>query len=470
MAETINILGEIVERKRRDVAARLGSRSLDELRASAAPTSLSLRSALARPGTRFIFEVKRASPSQGPLRGIMDLAALARAYRGAADAVSVLTDTPYFHGTLADLGEIRRHFDGPLLAKDFIVDPRQVPEARAHGADAVLAMLSVLKPTEVAEILAEADRLGMDVIVEVHDRRELNEALRLRAPIIGINNRNLKTLEVDLSVTERLAPLIPADRIVIAESGIVDRSDVARLAPHADAFLVGTSLMRASNPGQKARELAFGRAKVCGLTSVDDARLAMRGASHSGMIFVGSSPRAITIGQAVPIADAARESGMATVGVFRNARVMETARTAEALGLDVVQLHGEEDRGYISSLRNLLSESVEIWAVSAVGRNAPSHRSGADRTVFDTEQGGRCGGTGQVFDWTRLRQVESLHSGILAGGLSPLNAAAAAKLGAFALDVSSGVETAPGRKDPAKLEAFFEALRLPSRGESARCA
>jgi indole-3-glycerol phosphate synthase/phosphoribosylanthranilate isomerase len=145
------VLGEIVALKRKDVAERLAGISIERLRARAEPSRHSLRAALARPGARFIMEVKRISPSEGTLREGADPAAMARAYRGAADAISVLVDTPYFGGSYADLEAVRAEFAGPILAKDFVIDPRQVPEARLHGADAVLVMLSVLGDAEAAE-------------------------------------------------------------------------------------------------------------------------------------------------------------------------------------------------------------------------------------------------------------------------------------------------------------------------------
>src|ERR1700754_5187288 len=235
MAEPGGVLGEIVARKRVDVAARLAGGV-----PSAETTRRSLRAALARPGARFIMEVKKASPSEGAIRAKADPMAQALAYKGAADAISVLTDGPYFGGSLADLAAVRAVYDGPILAKDFVIDPRQVAEARLHGADAVLAMLSVLDDDEARAVMAAAGALGMDVLVEAHDEPEVRRAVALGAPLIGINNRDLKTLAVDLATTERLSRLIPADRTVVAESGIAARADVERLAPHADAFLVGT--------------------------------------------------------------------------------------------------------------------------------------------------------------------------------------------------------------------------------------
>ncbi|HYI41647.1 MAG TPA: bifunctional indole-3-glycerol-phosphate synthase TrpC/phosphoribosylanthranilate isomerase TrpF [Allosphingosinicella sp.] len=460
MAETSGILAEIVARKRVDVAARLGGIAFD----SARPTRRSLRAALARPGARFILEVKRGSPSGGAIRPQADAGALARAYRGAADAISVLTDGPYFGGSLDDLRAVRREFPGPILAKDFIVDPRQVAEARLHGADAVLAILAVLSDEAAAAVMAAARRLGMDVLVETHTAGEVERAVRLGADMIGINNRNLDTLEIDLATTERLAALVPNSTLVVCESGISGRADVERLAPFADAFLVGSSLMRSDDPGQAARALAYGRVKVCGITDGRDAALAAdHGAAYAGVVLVPRTPRAVTALQAEAIAEA---SPVPLVGVFRNEKPMQVANGARALGLRAVQLHGEEDALYIRALRNLLPDETEIWAAAAVGREVPRPRLGSDRTLFDSQVGGRSGGTGVAFDWGRLEGRADLGRSVLAGGLNPANARAAARVGAFALDVGSGVEAAPGRKDAGRLHAFFEALRPAARGEA----
>ncbi|MEA3063943.1 MAG: indole-3-glycerol phosphate synthase / phosphoribosylanthranilate isomerase, partial [Sphingomonadales bacterium] len=418
-------------------------------------------------GARFVMEVKRGSPSGGAIRPGADAGALARAYRGAADAISVLTDAPYFGGSLDDIAAVRREFLGPILAKDFIVDPRQVAEARLHGADAILVILAVLADEEAAAVMAEARRLGMDALVEAHTAGEVRRAVGLGADMVGINNRDLDTLKVDLATTESLAALVPAGTLVVAESGIATRADVARLAPHADAFLVGSSLMRAGDPGAAARALAYGRVKICGITDGHDAAMAAEhGAAYAGVVMVPNTPRAVTRSQAVAVAAA---SPVPLVGVFRNEKVMEVARGARALGLRAVQLHGDEDALYIRALRSLLPEETEIWAAAAVGREVPRPRLGADRTLFDSQVGGRSGGTGIAFDWGRVEGRAELGRSLLAGGLKPANAGAAARVGAFALDVGSGVEMAPGRKDAGKLHAFFEALRLPVGGEAA-CA
>lgn len=453
MTEPGGVLGEIVARKRIDVAARLAGGA-----PAAGPTRRSLRAALALPGARFVMEVKKASPSEGAIRLGVDPAEQAGAYANVADGISVLTDGPYFGGSLDDLAVVRGVYDGPILAKDFIVDPRQVAEARAYGADAVLAMLSVLEDDEARAVLAAADALGMDVLVEAHDETELRRAVALGAPLIGINNRDLRTLEVDLGVTERLSSLVPAERTLVAESGIATRADVERLAPYADAFLVGTTLMRAAWPAAAARALAFGRVKICGITNAEDAEAAVAlGASYLGLVMVPGTPRAVTLAQAAGI------GGAPMVGVFRNQKLMEVALSAHELGLAAVQLHGDEDAVYLRGLRPLLPAGTEIWATGAVGRDLPASRPGADRTLFDTQVEGRTGGTGRAFDWDRVRERPDLRSALLAGGLNPGNARAAAKVGAWALDLCSGVEAAPGRKDRVKLAAFFAALRPETR-------
>ena len=329
-----DVLARIVQRKRAEVAARLNGP------VAAAPTVRSLRAALAKPGARFVMEVKRASPSGH--RAKVSLEQAVAAYAPVADAISVLTDGADFGGSIDDLREVRKRFDGPLLAKDFIVDPAQVSEARAAGADAVLVMLSVLDDEGAAAVLMEARRLAMDAIVEVHDEGEMKRALALGAEIVGINNRDLKTLTTDLAVTERLAGMIPVDVLVISESGISGRADVERLAPLVDGFLVGSALMVAPDIAQAARALVHGRVKLCGLTRVEDVELAARaGATHAGLIMVPVTPRAVTVNEAKPLAAAAREHGLKTVGVFRDAPLAEVTAAAQALKLDSLQLHGD---------------------------------------------------------------------------------------------------------------------------------
>jgi indole-3-glycerol phosphate synthase/phosphoribosylanthranilate isomerase len=451
-----DVLARIVERKRREVADRVRGRTFD-----ARPTTRSLRAALGRRGARFIMEVKRASPSGH--RSAVTVEKAVVAYTPVADAISVLTDGPDFGGSLEDIRRARRLFDGPILAKDFIVDAVQVGEARAAGADAVLVMMSVLGDEDAASVLAEARRLGMDAIVEVHDEVELSRALALGAGIIGINNRDLKTLKTHLSVTERLASLVPADVLVISESGISSRADVERLSPQADAFLVGSSLMAAPDIAQAARALVHGRVKLCGLTRPEDVELAARsGATHAGFILVEDSPRKVDFGQAIRLSRTAQRHGIRSVGVFRNSPLETVRSTALMIGLDAVQLHGGESGAYIAAVRSGLPEAIELWAACGCGGRAAPSRAEADRTLFDN--GG--GGTGKPFDWSLLAGREDLPSAFLAGGIGPANVSSAARVGAHGIDVGSSVEAAPGIKDAAKVEALFAALRPSARSDA----
>jgi len=453
------VLGEIAERKRRDVAARLGSVAFDP-----EPTRRSLRKALARPGARFIMEGKRTSPSGH--RSTISVEQAVNAYAPVADAISVLTDAPYFGGSLDDLRTVRKRFDGPILAKDFIVDPRQVAEARAHGADAVLAILAMIDDEEARALIAEAERLNMDVIVEVHDERELGRALALGATTIGINNRDLKTLKTDLAVTERLARGVPKNRIVISESGIRERSDVERLAPSVDAFLVGSSLMAADNISRAVRALVYGNVKICGVTREEDVDLAAEaGATHVGTIFVEESPRKVG-GEAARIAARARQRGLRLVGVFRNHEHEFVARTASDIGLHAVQLHGRNRD--LRDLRSILPRGCEIWTACGVGKIAEPARLGADRSLFDSLVNGQTGGSGRPFDWRLVAGRLDLRRAFLAGGIGLTNARVAQRVGAYGIDVCSGVEAAPGRKDHAKVRALFESLR-PDCRRTAQC-
>lgn len=419
--------------------------------------------ALSQPHPGFILECKAASPSAGVLVPDYDPAVLAAAYEGMADAVSVLTEPEFFGGDVSHLTRVRARLkDVPLLRKDFILGPDEVAEARTHGAAAVLLMLSVLDDAVWEACFDACRELGMDALTEVHDADELDRALALEAPVIGINNRNLKTLEVDLGVTERLAPRIPADRRIVCESGIAGRNDVMRLAPLVDGFLVGTRLSRGGRPEVTARELVAGRVKVCGLTRPGDAAAAWRaGASFGGLIFAPDSRRRVDGETARRVRSAAP---LEWVGVFRDQPIETVAGLAAELALAAVQLHGTEDAAYARRLRTVLPDGCRIWKAVPGRMPLPDPAAaGVDRLLLDTGPEGRLGGTGREFDAGALSGA-GLGECVLAGGIGPENATRAARLGPWMLDVNSRVESAPGIKDAARIDDLFARLRrLPGR-------
>jgi len=253
-----DLLRRILETKREEVAASQRAVSPREIAArarAAAPARDfvgAIRAKRAAGRTAVIAEIKRASPSKGLLRAEFDPAAIARAYEGAGAAcLSVLTDAPYFQGAPEHLVAARAACALPALRKDFMIDPYQVLEARALGADCILLIVAALAPAAMAALEALAVDLGMAVLVEVHDAAELEQALALKTPLLGINNRDLRSFETRLETTLDLLPRIPADRIVVTESGIGSPADVERMRAHGiGAFLVGEAFMRAPDPGE----------------------------------------------------------------------------------------------------------------------------------------------------------------------------------------------------------------------------
>ncbi|MCC6747786.1 MAG: bifunctional indole-3-glycerol-phosphate synthase TrpC/phosphoribosylanthranilate isomerase TrpF [Deltaproteobacteria bacterium] len=456
-------LDRILEAKRQSVAARMGARPLETFRGALRPSDRDLLGALEAAELGLILECKRASPSAGALREVPDVAQLGRELAAVASGISVLTDEPFFGGSFEDLRRVRETVACPVLCKDFVIDPYQIYEARHHGADAILLMLSVLDQPGLERCLAVCRELRMTALVEVHDREELERALVFQPALLGINNRNLKTLAIDLRTTEELAPRVPKSTRLISESGIEGRGDLRRLRPLVDGFLVGSALMRRPDLGRAARELAYGRVKVCGLTRPEDALAAWRsGATFGGLVFATESPRRVGVERARELT---RAAPLGWVGVFVNQPEPEVAELAHELGLAAVQLHGEESAESVAELRERLPAGCQLWkAERVVGALPPLLRADVDRVLLDAHRAERRGGTGASFDWGPLERWPARGEVILAGGLRPENAARADALRTWALDVSSGVEAAPGEKDEARLAAFFAALRRGSEG------
>ena len=262
---TPDILQKILRTKQEEIAARSAVRPLAQLAEEAASASpvrgfiQSMRQRIAAGDSAVIAEIKKASPSKGLIRADFDPPAIAASYeRGGAACLSVLTDAPYFQGHESYLQTARAACQLPVIRKDFIVDPYQVFEARAIGADCILLIVAALADAQMMDLYALATELGMDVLIEVHDKEELVRALRLNAPLIGINNRNLRTFETSLQTTLDLLPDVPADVLLVTESSIHTQADVKLMREHGvDAFLVGEAFMRAEDPGSELHKLFF---------------------------------------------------------------------------------------------------------------------------------------------------------------------------------------------------------------------
>ncbi|WP_394247224.1 bifunctional indole-3-glycerol-phosphate synthase TrpC/phosphoribosylanthranilate isomerase TrpF [Vibrio profundi] len=457
-AEMAEVLAKIVRDKYQWVEARKQTQPLNEFKADLTQSDRNFYDALSGEQTVFITECKKASPSKGLIRDDFDLDYIASVYNNHANAISVLTDEKYFQGNFEFLPQVRRIAKQPILCKDFMVDTYQVYLARHYSADAILLMLSVLDDEEYQALAEVAHSLNMGVLTEVSNEEELHRAVVLNAKVIGINNRNLRDLSTDLNRTKELAPMLrelAPNAIVISESGIYTHQQVRDLSSFADGFLIGSSLMAEDNLELAVRKITLGENKVCGLTHPDDAAKAYQaGSVFGGLIFVEASKRYVDL-------EAARltMSGapLSYVGVFQNHTIEQVADTALELGLTAVQLHGDEDQGYVDSLKEKLGNQVNIWKAYGVVDAIPELLSAnIERHLLDAKVGNQSGGTGHSFDWSLLAENADI---MLAGGLSPENANQASKLGCLGLDLNSGVEEVPGKKDATKLQQAFTEIR-----------
>ncbi len=451
MTETI--LNTIVRDKALWIEARKARQPLATFRHLVTAARRDFCKALRGDRTAFILECKKASPSKGLIRDDFDPATIAAIYQPYAAAISVLTDEQYFQGSFDFLSVVSKVVHQPVLCKDFIIDPYQIWLARYYHADAILLMLSVLDDERYRQLAATARSLRMGILTEVSNEEELERAMALEAQVVGINNRDLRDLSIDLNRTRQLAPRLGAGVTVISESGISSYRQVRDLSRYANGFLIGSALMAQEDLSAAVHRVQLGDNKVCGLTRPQDALAAHQaGAIYGGLIFVAGSPRQINRQQAAAITSAA---ALKYVGVFRNSAISDIVTIATQLKLSAVQLHGDEDQACISKLRQMLPDAVHIWKALSVSDTLPAmNLHDVDRYVLDNGQGG----SGHRFNWSLLAE-QDLSRVLLAGGLNADNCAAAARLGCAGLDFNSGVESAPGIKDGAKIAALFQILR-----------
>ena len=490
------VLRRIISLKRQGVSKARRLKPIDALKMelTTAPPTRPFRQALIKTRAyqiNIIAELKQASPSSGMLRPKLDVASLSRELEASgASALSILTEERYFKGNLGRLREAKQACGLPVLRKDFIIDAYQVWEARAAGADAVLLIAAALDDKVLRDLAALARELGLSVLVEVHDRRELERSAEIRPALLGINNRSLRTLEMTLATTRELLPHRPPGCLVVSESGFSRKEELEEMRRWGvDAFLIGESLMRAPDPGAALRHLTGGPAarsgpaplggpaaarqgppalkvKICGITRVEDARLALEcGAWAIGFIFHPGSPRYVTVERAAAIL---RElpAGTLAVGVFVDAPLAQVNSAVRAAGLRGVQLHGAEGPEFAAAV-----EAGEVIKGLRVGPGFDAAAVDAFpqcRILLDTFQEGVPGGTGKVCDWKTARKAQERRPIILAGGLGPANVVeAVTQVKPEGIDVSSGVEARPGIKDPEKIRRLFQAL-VPVGGPGAR--
>ncbi len=494
------VVAEIAARRIADLAPELdvlGRAGLTRLRA-AAPPPRDLVERLARPGLHLIAEVKRSSPSAGAVAAADDdPVARARAYeRGGASAISVLCEPHWFGGSIADLTAVRAAVGLPVLAKEFVVDPRQLVLLRAAGADAVL-LLAVLHPVRRLTALVDAALdLGLEPLVEAHDAGELERALATRARVVGINNRDLRTLEVDPERSVHLRRLIPDDRIAVAESGVRAPATVAGWrAVGFDAALVGEALMRSADPAATARSfVAAGSVptdpavadriptvKICGIVDTAGIQAAIRAEADAiGLNVVPGTPRELTPAEAAELTRQLRNGAPIDL---RPRVVMVTTETdgaglrdlIAAIDPDVVQLNADVPPALVAGLGRTAWKVLHLpasepddlagAAAAVIAQGRAFVDAGVERLLLDTAGGPHPGGTGTRSSVALAAAVARELPIVLAGGLNPADVGQAVlDVPALGVDVASGVEAARvvgerPRKDALRVALFAKRAR-----------
>src|SRR5437773_565049 len=487
----MDLLSKIIASKQKRVTEAKNLISLDEMRTRAhqrragAPRHALVAALANETKTNIIAEFKRRSPSKGEINSGVEAAKMAAIYQKAgAAAVSVLTEEDYFDGSLDDLHAARGAVSLPILRKDFIVEDYQVYESATAGADALLLIVAALDETELVRLrkLAEDD-LGMDALVEVHTKEELDKALGAGARLIGVNNRDLRTFTVSIATSTQLASAVPDHIVLVSESGLNPEQDRSLRAVGYKGFLVGEALMRASDPEQALQDFIEARTedrrskpkqvvqiKICGITNLADARAAIAvGANMLGFNFYRQSPRFIEPLNARAIIETLRsdrdrfQEPVTMVGIFVNEPAENIVRFVELAGLDAVQLHGDESIQFCEQLKRLLPNRFLIKAVATQGEPTEEQlkQYDVDAIMLDAFDANLRGGTGRSFDWTIARRTQGLVSRLfLAGGLSPENVAAAvAEVQPYAVDACSLLESSPGKKDAQRMKEFVRAAR-----------
>jgi indole-3-glycerol phosphate synthase len=464
------ILDVIVEDKLKRLPEhkkRISEEKMKELALSSTRKINSFYEAIKKDGLSVIGEFKKASPSHGIMNNKIDLVERIRQYSESADAISCLTEEDHFNGSTEYLRQIRNMTQLPIIRKDFIIDPYQVYEARVIGADAILLIAAILDDDKFKELYELAYSLGLDVLCEVHDEEEMKRMLALDVKIIGINNRNLKTFEVNLETTKKLSDMVTDDmrkagKLLVSESGVSDTDDIKLLAKsRADALLIGTVLMEAENPCELISEFKCiydnecekeeldengkkTEVKICGITSEADARLLIKyGADYGGMVvFYPKSKRDITIDEAGRLVKILKESDIKTVAVTVSPDT-DKLRKIQDNGFDYIQIHGELYEDVYNESRIPIIRAVNIGKNDNMDdiKKSISEAAHKEKIVGILLDAG-IPGSGKTFDWNSVKELELKEKKLfLAGGLNSLNVAAAVKCAMpDVVDISTGVE------------------------------
>jgi len=452
------ILDKIVEHKKEILAKQKQFLPLDQFVDDLSKSKSNFKQSLKQGrGINLIAEVKRKSPSRGMINKELSYTSVIDIYdqNPLVNAVSFLTDEKYFGGSLEKLEQVRDRTNKPILRKDFIIDPYQVYQARYFGADAILLIARLLSEDQISNFIEIANEFDMDALVEVHDKNDLRN-IPDEAEIIGVNNRNLDNMEISLQTTQSLAPQIRNQaEVIVTESGILNRTDLQEVENQADAVLIGSAIMADNDPGRKIDSLFCPKIKICGITRLEDALFAAEnGVDFLGFIFYEGSDRYINPAEAKKIIEKVKNHApeITFVGVFVNQSVQKVEDIAETCELNMVQLHGDESPNYCDQLDIKTSKAIQVKKNMDLVLQVNKYDT--DYILLDTFHPDKYGGTGDTFDWNILDQISGKKI-FLAGGISPENFEEALSYQIFAIDINSGVEKFPGKKDKDEMEKIL---------------
>lgn len=456
LSNTPDVLVEIVKKKRHELEDLKKALPLETIRSDLDMSDRSFKKAVTGKNTlSIIAEIKKGSPSQAEIyKGELNPEIIAREYEaGGANAISVLTEKNYFGGQLENLGIARKATSTtPLLMKDFIIDPYQVYLARYYGANAVLLIVAILTNDQIRAYTKIATSLGMHALVEVHNSKELDVALGAKAEIIGVNNRNLHTMDVDTKTFVRLCRDVPKHVVLVAESGY-DQDSISRVHGLADAALVGTSIMQEADTGVALETLRKGKKifKACGIRSLKIARdCEQEGVDMIGLNFVPTSKRKIEVSTAKEIASNLKSS--LSVGVFQDQPLETVNAISDEVGLDMVQLSGSEDSKYCGGVNRPVIKTIGADKIKTVAE----YDDVASMFIVDGKQPG----SGEGYDYSIINKTLIQKPFLVAGGVSDLNTSHVLRLveGASGVDAASGIES-EGIEDISKIRSILKQVK-----------